>query len=123
MNPATVQVYDLQNDCISTRLFNTCVTSSSTAESIYGSLNSKIEELLHCSNPEDLCSAVGVDNTSVNIGVRDSIKTRVLQQNSAMFFNGCPCHTLHNADRKGGDELCESCAFDVEELCIDIFLI
>ncbi len=121
MNPATVRMYDLQNDCISTRFFNMCVTSSSTAESIYSSLNSKLEELLQCSSPWDLCSAVGVDNTSVNIGVRDSIKTRVLQQNSAIFFNGCPCHIIHNAARKSSDEFCRSCTFDVEELCIDIF--
>ncbi len=68
-----------------------------------------------------LCTSVGVDNTSVNIGIRNSIKSRVLERNSAIFFNGCPCHIIHNAARKASDKLCSYCGFDVEELCIDIY--
>ena len=121
MNPATVRIYDLKENCVSTRFLDMCVSSSSTAHSLYNSLNGKLEELLQHPNPWDLCTSVGVDNTSVNIGIRDSIKTRVLERNSSVFFNGCPCHIIHNAARKASDELCSFCGFDIEELCIDIF--
>ena len=96
MNPATVRIYDFKTSCVSTRFMDMCVSSSSTAQSLYSSLNGKLEELLKCSNPWALCTSVGVDNTSVNIGIRDSIKTRVLERNSAIFFNGCPCHIIHS---------------------------
>ena len=55
------------------------------------SMDTKLVELLKCPNPWSRCTSVGVDNTSVNqIGIRDSIKTRVQNRNSAIFFNGCP---------------------------------
>ena len=57
----------------------------------------------------------------MNIGIRNSIKSRVLERNSAIFFNGCPCHILHNAACKASDKLCSHCGFDVEELYIDIY--
>ena len=121
MNPATVHIYNLESSCVSTRFLDRCVSSSSTAHSLYSSLNGKLEELLQCSNIWALCTSVGVDNTSVNIGIRISIKSRVLERISAIFFNGCPCYILHNAARKASDKLCSHCGFDVEELCIDIY--
>ena len=68
-----------------------------------------------------MVTAVGVDNTSVNIGVRDSIKTRVLRQNPAVYFNGCPCHIIHNAAQKAGESFTGVSGFDVEEFVIDLF--
>ena len=68
-----------------------------------------------------MCTSVGVDNTSVNIGVRDSLKTRVLGCNPAIYFNGCPCHILHNAAQKSGDSFRECCGFDIEEFAIDLY--
>ena len=44
----------------------------------------------------DNCIGVSVDNTSVNLGKRNSIMTRVKQKNAASYFMGCPCHILHN---------------------------
>ena len=46
--------------------------ASSTAEGIFTVLNGKLVELLDCANPWDFCTSVGVDNTSVNIGTRNS---------------------------------------------------
>ena len=66
-------------------------------------MDNKLVELLQFSNPWIMCTSVGVDNTSVNIGVRDSLKTRVLNSNPAIYFNGCPCHIIHNAAQKAGD--------------------
>jgi len=62
-----------------------------------------------------------VDNTSVNIGIWDSIKNRVLQQNPSVYFNGCPCHIIHNAAQKAGESFTDACGLDVEEFVIDLY--
>ena len=98
-----------------------CATTTGTAEGIYSAMNAKLEKLLHCPNPWALCTSVGVDNTSVNIGVRDSIKTRVLGQNSEIYLHGCPCHITHNAAQKAGESFTEISGFDIEEFVIDLY--
>jgi len=80
-----------------------------------------VEGLLRCSNPWALCTAMEVGNTSVNVGVRDSIKTRVLNQNLAIYFNSCPCHIVHNVAQKAGESFMEVCGFDMEEFVIDLY--
>ena len=60
-------------------------------------------------------------HTSVNIGTHNSIKTRVLECNSAIYFNVCPCHIIHNAACKASERLCSICGFNIEELCIDAY--
>ena len=61
-----------------------------------------------------MCTALGVDNTSVNIGVRKSIKSLILQKNKAVYVNGCPCHVIHNVTQKGGQKYCALLKFDFE---------
>ena len=100
MNPVTIRLYDVTYNKIVTRFLDMCTSSSGIAEGIYSVVDSKLKELLQCSNPWSLCTSVGVDNTSVNIGARDSLKTRVLSCNPVIYFNGCPCHIFHNAAQK-----------------------
>ena len=121
MNPITVRIYDCKCNMIVNRFLNMCTTTSATAEGIYTAMNTTLQNLLSCPNPWSLCTAVGVDNTSVNIGIRDSIKTRVLRQNPAVYFNGCPCHIIHNAAQKAGESFTGVSGFDVEEFVIDLF--
>lgn len=121
MNPITVQIRDVISNMVVTRFLDMCTTTGATAEAIYSTMNLKLGSLLNCPNPWMLCTSVRVDNTSVNIGVRDSIKTRVLQQNPAVYFNGCPCHIIHNAAQKAGEVFTEVCRFDVEEFVIDLY--
>ena len=122
MNPVTVIIFDCKENSVVTRfLDNMCITSSSTSHSIFQAINSRLSELLGSSNPWNICTSVGVDNTSVNIGVRHSLEIRVLEQNSSVYFSGCPCHIIHNAVRKASDVFCSSCGFDVEEFCLDIY--
>ena len=49
------------------------------------------------------CVGLGVDNTSVNIGCRNSIKTRVLQKNPGTYVMGCGCHIVHNTTGKAAE--------------------
>ena len=121
MNPITVQIHDVTSNMVVTRFLDIYTTTGATAEAIYSTMNLKLGSLLNCPNPWMLCTSVGVDNTSVNIGVRDSIKTRVLQQNPAVYFNGCLCHIIHNAAQKAGEVFTEVCGFDVEEFVIDLY--
>lgn len=121
MNPITVRIYDVNSNRVVTRFLDMCSSSSSTAQGIYCVLEQKLTQLLVVDNPWSMCTSVGVDNTSVNIGIRDSLKTRVLNRNPAIYFNGCPCHIIHNAAQKAGEAFSVSSGFDVEELTIDLY--
>ena len=71
--------------------------NSGTAQSIF----EKIDEVFTSNAlPWTHCVGVGVDNTSVNLGIRNSIRTRVLEKNPAIYIMGCPCHTVHNTALK-----------------------
>ena len=61
------------------------------------------------------CVGLGVDNTSVNMGCRNSIKTRVLNMNPAIYIMGCPCHIVHNIALKA--------ATAFEEVSVHIMLV
>ena len=67
------------------------------------------------------CTAVGVDNTSVNMGVRNSLKTHIQTRNSSVYFNGCPCHIIHNAAQKVAEQFSVVSGFDVEEFVVNLF--
>ena len=118
MNPMTIRIYDVNDGKIVTKFLDMCPTSSSTAVAIYSVMDGRLSELLHCTNPWTKCTSVGVDNTSVNIEIRNSLRTRILQRNRAIYFNGCPCHVLHNAAQKA---FCNCCGFDAEEFAIDLY--
>ena len=49
------------------------------------------------------CVGAGVNNTSVNLGKRNSIFTRVLERNPSVYFMGCPCHIVHNTCMKASE--------------------
>ena len=121
MNPVTIRLFDLAQNSIVTRFLDMCTSTSGTAEGVFTVIDNKMKELLQSTNPWALCTSVSVDNTSVNIGVRDFLKTRVTKCNPAIFFNGCPCHILHNAAQKAAECFAGCCGFDVEELVIDLY--
>ena len=54
-----------------------CLTSASTAEAIFSKINETIQNFDIDWNK---CVAFGVDNTSVNMGAHNSIRTRVTQK-------------------------------------------
>ena len=51
------------------RIVDMCTSSSGTAEDLYNTFDRKLQELLSSDKPWNRCTSVGVNNTSVNIGV------------------------------------------------------
>ena len=121
MNPLTVRLFDVNRGRVVTQLLDMCLTTgqqSATAESIFN----KMDETLKSNEIQwTNCVGAGVDNTSVNLGRKNSIRTRVLQQNPATYFMGCPCHIVHNVALKASASFTLVTKFDVEELMIDNF--
>ena len=67
------------------------------------------------------CFGIVTDNASVNTGGYNSVKTRVLQKNSATYVMGCPCHIVHNMADKASQAFGAASGFDVEDFCIDVY--
>lgn len=60
------------------------------------------------------CVGFGVDNTSVNIGLHNSIMTHVRQKNDTVYFMGCPCHLLHNVGSHASEAFQQVSSFDIK---------
>lgn len=74
-------------------------TSCGTAEAT----DSKMNKVVEGHNiPWANCVALAIDNASVNVGIRNSIKSRVLDQNHSIYIVGCPCHIVLNNAHAGG---------------------
>ena len=100
MNPLTVRLFDVNRGSMCTQFLHMCMSSSSTAQGIF----SKMEQAMTTHNiPWTNCVGLSVDNTSVNMGCRNSIKTHVLDKNPATYIMGCPCHIVHNTAGKAAD--------------------
>ena len=84
-----------------------------TAESIF--------QILYI--PWTNCVAIGLDNPNVNISKRNSIKSRVKTEIGHCYIVGCPCHLIHNTACRGSEALDAVATFNVEEFCINIYLV
>ena len=62
-----------------------CETTSVAAEAAYNALNGKISQLLDTSEPLHNCTSVGVDNTSANASIRNSLKTKIIARNDCRY--------------------------------------
>ena len=67
------------------------------------------------------CIGFGVDNISINVGLRNSISTLVKEKTSTCYFMGCPCHLIHNIACHSSNVLQKVSGFDVEDLCVDVY--
>jgi len=121
MNPVTVRIHDHVKGQIVTQFLDMCLSSSSTAADLYKVIDGRLTELLESDNPWSFCTSVGIDNTAVNIGARNSLKSRITQRNPSIYFCGCPCHIIHNTAQKAGEAFAQSCGFDVEDFAIDLY--
>ena len=62
-----------------------------------------------------------MDNTSVNVGRKNSIMTKVQAVSPSVFVNGCACHIIHNTAIKAASAFETVTGFNVEDICIDIY--
>ena len=69
----------------------------------------------------DNCVGFRLDNTLVNTGCQNSIKTRIHAKNEAVYIMGCPCHIVHNTAGKAADAFESVTGFNVDDLVIDVF--
>ena len=103
MNLVTVRLFDTETGQVSTRFLDMCLTSgtgSATAAAIFNAMDGALQSR---NIPWNLCVGLSVDNTSVNMGKVNSIRTRAVQKNPDIYMMGCPCHIVHNTARKEGD--------------------
>ncbi|KAI4809286.1 hypothetical protein KUCAC02_018186, partial [Chaenocephalus aceratus] len=118
LNPLTVNIWSSQG--VIQRCLDMGLTSGSscgTAEAIFNTMNEVLEG--H-SIPGANCVALAVDNARVNLGARNSIKSRVLDQHPSIYVLGCPCHIVHTHAHAGGLVYSEMSGFEVEDFCVDL---
>lgn len=125
MNPLTVRIFDLESKKVITNLLDMCLTSGElllfiiihTHTHIYtvgtdcgtaSNIFAKMEETLQKHHISwEHCIGMSTDNTSVNLGIRNSIMTRVKEKNPAVYFMGCPCHIVHNCALKATEKFAQ----------------
>ena len=77
-----------------------CMSSDSTAEGIFCKMQEALDK--HGISWNN-CVGISLDNTSINMGCHNSIRTRVTRANAAVYILGCPCHIVHNIASKADD--------------------
>ena len=105
MNEPFVSIFTFLDMCITTG------QGAGTAESIFQKIN---ETLILHNIPWTNCVAIGLDNTNVNMGKRNSIKSRVQKEVGHCYIVGCPCHLIHNTACRGSEALDAVAKFNVE---------
>ena len=96
----TVRLFNTDYGIVTTQFLDMCLSSSSIAEGIF----LKIKEALSKYNISWInCVGISLNNTSVNMGCRNSIKTRVQRINPAVSKIGCACRIVHIIARKAGE--------------------
>jgi len=118
MNPLLVRFFDVNRGGVHVQLLDMCCSKSSTAEALFTKMS---DALLENRIDWSGCIGISMDNTSVNMGRHNSIKTRIMQVNNSIYINGCPCHIVHNTAMKGSEKFNVECGFDVEDLLVDLF--
>ena len=86
MNPLTVRIFYVNRGQVATQFLDICMASSSTAEGIFTKMNEVLET--H-SVTWDNCVGFRLENTSVNMGCRNSIKTHIHAKNETVYIVGC----------------------------------
>ena len=122
MNAVCAHIFDVnRSNKMEIKLYDMCITSGedcSKAETLFNAIDSAFvtDELSW-----KQCVSVGLDNTNVNMGNRNSVKSRVLQKNPCCFIAGCNCHLAHIAAKKGGSAYSKTSQFDIEDHMVDLY--
>ena len=118
LNPLLVRLFDNDLGYAHIQLFDMCCSKSGTAEILFENISNTLK-----SNEIDRSSCVklSLNNTSVNLGRHNSIKTRVQEVNNSIYMNGCPCLIVHNTANIGTVMFLLEYGFDVADMLVDIF--
>ena len=106
MNPLTVRVFYLEQGLVCTRFLDMCLTRGTDAGTAVKIFKSMEDALISRNIPWENCIGLSVDNTSVNVGRHNSLKSRALQRNGSIYVMGCPCHIIHNTGLKASRAFC-----------------
>ena len=108
MNPVLIRLFDDNKGKVPSQLLNMGACKEGTTEVLFHDIASILRE-----NKVDWenCTAAGLDNTMVNVGKKNSIRTRVLAKNKNIFINGCTCHIIHNTANKAAERFSRSVRF------------
>ena len=83
---------------------------------------STVDEVLsNAGVSKDNCVGMCMDNTSVSLGINNSIMTNVLEKDNSVYVNRCLCHIIHNIANKGASSFALETVFDIEDMLIDVF--
>ena len=87
MNPVLIRLFDDNKGKVSVQLLDMGACKEGTAGALLNNINSILRE-----NRVDWenCAVIGLDNTAVNVGKKNSIMTQVLAKNKNIFIDGCP---------------------------------
>ena len=92
MFPIMVRIFDVNFSRIMTKFLDTNLLEgrdASTADVMFEGVNNFLSEN---DIQWDHCMAIGLDNTNVNIGDHNSIKSCAKEKNEDIVIAGCPCH-------------------------------
>ena len=122
MNAVAVNIFDVnRSKKVECKFYGMCVTTgehSGKAENIFTAIDSTVTN-----DGVDWNSlvSIGLDNTNSNMGIRNSIKSTILQKNSDLFVAGCSFHLAHLAAGAGGQAYQGVTDFDMEDHQVDMY--
>ena len=118
LNPLLVRLFDNDLGYVNVQLLDMCCSKSGTAEILFENIHNALR-----SNEIDWPSRVGLslDNTLVNLGQYNSIKTRAQEVNNFIYIDRCPCRIVHNTANEGAEMFMLESGFDAEDMLVDIF--
>ena len=110
-----------QSKKVECKFYDKCVTTganSGKAENLFSAIDSKVKN--DGVNWDNLVS-IGLDNINSNMGICNSIKSRILEKNSDVFVASCSCHLAHLAAGAGGQAYQGIMDFDMEDHQVDMY--
>ena len=101
-SPVTIKIFDVYRHKVRHRFLDIGTTRDGTANEIFQKVNSVFTT---SGISWQQCIGLSTDNTAVNMGIRNSIKARVLKENSSVYIMRIPCHIICNTAIAGNKAL------------------
>ena len=103
--------------------YDMCVTTGVECVKIKTLFNVINDKFLKDEIPWQNAFSVGLDNTSANIVIRNSVKSCMLQKNLNCLIAGSNCYLAHLPASKGAAAYHKNTSFDIEEHQVDLCFI